>query len=95
LLFYILSYEIKKLINQSVIMTTSRFKTGVVKKQHIICSLLKQALAQTKIHRMEFGLLPERHHFPDGLFFDFSQIPDMATSRHISSLPRELSQLFA
>lgn len=61
-------------------MTTSLFKTGVVKKQHNIGSLLNQALAESKIHRMQFGLLPGRHHFPDGLFFDFSQITDMGTS---------------
>lgn len=57
-------------------MTTSRFKTGVAKKQHNIRSLL----AQSKFHRIRFGLLPERHHFPDGVFYDFSQIPDMGTS---------------
>jgi hypothetical protein len=61
-------------------MTTSRFKTGVVKKQLNAGSLLNQALAQSKIHRKQFGLQPERHHFPDSLFFDFGQIPDMGTS---------------
>jgi hypothetical protein len=60
-------------------MTTSRFKTGVVKKRLNVGSLLNQALTQSKIHRIQFGLLPE-HHFPDGLFFDFGQIPDMGTS---------------
>lgn len=41
-------------------MTTSRFKTGVVKKQHNIGSLLNQALAQSEIHGVQFPLLPER-----------------------------------
>jgi len=45
-------------------MTTSRFKTGVVKKQHSIGSLLNQALAQSKIHRMQLSVQLERHHFP-------------------------------
>jgi len=61
-------------------MTTSSFKTGVVKKQYNIGSLLNQALAQSKFHRMQLSVLPERRHFPEGLFFDFSQIPDMGAS---------------
>lgn len=61
-------------------MTTSRFKTGVVKKQHNTGSLLNQALTQLKIHRIQLGLLPERHHLSVGLSFDFSQIPDTGTS---------------
>jgi hypothetical protein len=45
-------------------MTTSRFKTGVVKKQHHVGSLLNQALAQSKIHRIHLSLLPNDITFP-------------------------------
>jgi hypothetical protein len=69
-------------------MTNSPFKTGVVKKQHNIGSLLNQALAQTKIHRIQLGLLPERHHFSVGLPLISVRYLTQALRHNISSFSR-------
>jgi hypothetical protein len=73
-------------------MTTTRFKTGVVKKQLNVGSLLNQALVQSKITECS-----SVYYLNDVTFPTICPVRYLTWElrQHISRLPRELSQLFA